>query len=104
MKYAVISLGGKQHVVTEGEKLEINRLENEVSDAFDIKDVLLVVDGDTRSIGAPLVAGAKVAVKVVSHDKGDKIRVATFKAKSRQRKVRGHRQPLTTVEIVSITA
>lgn len=102
MKYAVISLGGKQHVVTEGEKLEVNRLENEESASFDIKDVLLVVDGETRSIGAPLVEGASVSVKVVSHERGEKIRVATYKAKSRQRKVRGHRQELTTVEVVSI--
>lgn len=104
MNYAVISLGGKQHVVTVGETLEVNRLETNENEVFDITDVLLVVDGETRAIGAPLVKGAKVTAKVVVHNKGEKIRVATFKAKSRQHKVRGHRQPLTTVEIVSITA
>lgn len=102
MKYAVISLGGKQHVVTEGEHLEVNRLTDEKE--FTISDILLVVDGDKRSIGAPLVNGAVVKAKVVEHGKGDKIRVAVYKAKSRYRKVRGHRQPLTTVEITSISA
>lgn len=102
MKYAVISLAGSQHVVSEGETLIVNRLDQEENKNFTIEDVLLVVDGETRSIGTPLVSGAKVTLKVVSHDKGEKIRVATFKAKSRQRKVRGHRQPLTTVEVVSI--
>ncbi len=104
MKYAVISLGGKQHVVTEGEKVEVNRLAEDVEGTIEIKDVLLVVDGENKKIGAPLVSGAVVSATVVSHDKGDKIRVATYKAKSRQRKVRGHRQPLTTVEITKISA
>lgn len=104
MNYAVISLGGKQHVVTVGETLEVNRLEAAENETVEIKDVLLVVDGETRTIGAPLVKGASVSVKILTHNKGEKIRVATFKAKSRQHKVRGHRQPLTTVEIVSIKA
>lgn len=104
MKYAVISLGGKQHVVTEGEQLEVNRLDVAENETMKIQDVLLVADGENRQIGTPLVDGAVVTVKVVSHIKGEKIRVATFKAKSRQHKVRGHRQPLTTVEIVSIKA
>lgn len=104
MNYAVISLGGKQHVVTVGETLEVNRLEVAENEVITIPEVLLVVDGDTRSIGAPLVKGATVQAKVITHNKGEKIRVATFKAKSRQHKVRGHRQPLTTVEIISIKA
>lgn len=104
MKYAVISLAGTQHVVSEGETLTVNRLDQEADASFDIKDVLLVVDGEKRQIGAPLVEGASVTLKVVTHDKGEKIRVATFKAKSRQHKVRGHRQSLTTVEVVSIKA
>lgn len=101
MKYAVISISGKQQIVTEGEKLQVDRLEGKEGETLNIKDVLLVVDGDAK-IGTPLVEGAQVKLKVVSHEKGDKIRVATFKAKSRQRKVRGHRQSLTTVEVVSI--
>jgi large subunit ribosomal protein L21 len=53
-------------------------------------------------IGAPLVKGATVTLKVKTHQKGDKIRVAKYKAKSRYRRVYGHRQPETTVEVVSI--
>lgn len=101
MKYAVISISGKQQVVSEGEKLQVDRLEVKEGDTLNIKDVLLVVDGGAK-IGTPLVEGATVKAKVVSHERGEKIRVATFKAKSRQRKVRGHRQSLTTLEIVSI--
>jgi len=101
MKYAVISLSGKQHVVAEGEKLQLDRLPQEPGTTLEIKDVLLVVDGAPK-IGTPLVEGAKVTAKVLSQERGEKIRVATFKAKSRVRKVRGHRQELTTIEIVSI--
>lgn len=102
MKYAVISLGGKQHVVSEGETLQIDRLDATPDETLTIKDVLLTVDGDTMQMGAPLVEKASVTLKVVSHDKGDKIRVAKFKAKSRYRRVQGHRQALTTVQVVSI--
>lgn len=104
MKYAVISLAGKQHVVTEGETLEVNLLPQEVDGTFELKDVLLVVDGETCKVGAPLVEGARVKVKLLDHHRGEKIRVATYKAKSRQRKVRGHRQELSSVEITSISA
>ena len=102
MKYAVIKLSSKQHVVSTGEKLQVDRIDAKEGDTLTIKDVLLVVDGSDVAIGTPLVEKAVVKAKVLSHDKGDKIRVATFKAKSRERKVRGHRQALTTVEIVSI--
>lgn len=101
MKYAVITLSSKQHVVAQGEKLQVDHIDRPEGETFDSKDVLLVVDGDA-TIGTPLVEGAKVTLKVVSHERGEKIRVATFKAKSRERKVRGHRQALTTVEVVSI--
>lgn len=102
MKYAVISLAGFQHVVTEGETLTVNRLPQAEGDTVKLKDVLLVVDGDVRTVGAPLVPDAIVTLKVVTHGKGDKIRVAKFKAKSRYHKVIGHRQPQTTVEVVAI--
>lgn len=102
MKYAVISISGKQQVVTPGEKIQVDRLAIKEGESFEIKDVLLNVDGDKVEIGTPLVSGAAVKAKVLSHERGEKIRVATFKAKSRQRRVKGHRQELTTVEIVSL--
>lgn len=100
MSYAVISLSGKQHVVRVGEKLTVDRLPIAEGE-FEIKDVLLI-GGDKPQIGMPLVEGAVVKAKILSHERGEKIRVATFKAKSREHKVKGHRQELTTIEIVSI--
>ncbi len=102
MKYAVIQIAGKQYRVQEGESVETNRLAEEVGSTLTVSDVLLVVDGEKRTIGTPLVEGAKVTLKIADHHRGEKIRVATYKPKSRYRKVRGHRQELTTWEVVKI--
>lgn len=100
--YAIIQLAGKQYKVAEGDQLVVDRLENEADAAFETSDVLLVTKDDKTSIGEPLVKGASVSLKVVDHHKGDKIRVAKYKSKSRYRKVYGHRQHQTTVEVVKI--
>jgi large subunit ribosomal protein L21 len=102
MKYAVIQIAGKQYKVAEGEKLIISALDTEVGKTVDVSDVLLTVDGDKLAVGTPMVKGASVALKVVDQGKGEKIRVAKFRSKSRYRRVRGHRQMETTVEVLSI--
>lgn len=101
-QYAIIQLLGKQHKVTVGETFVVDRLDQEVGKTFDVKDVLLVAEGDDVKIGTPTVDKAVVSLKVVEHGKGDKIRVATYKAKSKYRKVKGHRQHQSTVEVVKI--
>lgn len=102
MKYAVIQIAGKQYRVEPGQELTVNHLDAEEGKNIEVSDVLLTVDGDTVAIGAPLVKGATVTLKVKSHQRADKVRVAKYKAKSRYRRVYGHRQPETTVEVVSI--
>lgn len=102
MKYAVIQIAGKQYRVSEGDKVETNRLAETVGESITVSDVLLVVDGDKALIGDPLVKGASVTLQINDHHKGDKIRVAKYKSKSRYRKVIGHRQALTTWEVVKI--
>ena len=102
MKYAVIQLGGKQYKVVEGETLTVNSLEGKEGEKIELSDVLLIADDKKLTIGSPLVKGARITVEVVSHQKGDKIRVAKYKAKSRYRRVKGHRQQETSVKIISI--
>ncbi len=102
MKYAVIQINGKQHRVTEDQILTVDHIDQAEGSTFDVAEVLLVVDGDKQTIGNPLVDKAKVTLSVVSHEKDDKIRVATYKAKSRVRRVYGHRQAITNVKVVSI--
>jgi large subunit ribosomal protein L21 len=103
-KYAVIQLLGKQHRVTEGEVIVVDSVSQEDGAKFDVTDVLLVVDGDKISIGQPTVEKAKVTLSVVAQGKGKKIRVAKYKAKSRYRKVKGHRQHQSTLKVEKITA
>lgn len=102
-KYAVIQLLGKQHQVKEGDVLTVDRMDLAENKSLKTNDVLLVVDGADRQIGTPLVDKASVTLKALSHQKGKKIRVAKFKAKSRYRRVMGHRQRQTTLEVVKIS-
>jgi large subunit ribosomal protein L21 len=100
-KYAIIQLQGKQYQVAVGDEFVIDRLESD-DKKIDVTDVLLVVDGEKRQIGQPLVKGAKVSLELLADQKGEKIRVAKYKAKSRYRKVIGHRQLQTVVKVLSI--
>ena len=102
MTYAVIQIQGKQFIIEEGDELTIDRLENKVEDKLVITDVLLVKDDKNTFVGTPTVAGASVTALIKDHHKGEKIRVAKYKAKSRYRKVRGHRQLQTTLVIKKI--
>jgi large subunit ribosomal protein L21 len=81
--YAVIQLAGKQYRVQEGDTLTVNRLEQEEGKTFTTNEVLLTVADGAATIGAPFVSGAQVKLEVVKNQKGEKIRVATYKAKSR---------------------
>lgn len=101
MQYAVIKTGGKQYKVKEGDILEVARLgatDGEVS--FD--EVLLVANNGKVTVGTPLVPNMKVTAKVLGEVKGDKVRVAKFKAKVRFRRVTGFRALLTRVQVASI--
>jgi len=102
MKYAVIKTGGKQYKVNEGDELLIEKIEAKEGDSLTLDQVLLLVDEKKVKVGQPLVKEAKVKVKILAQTKGEKIRVAKFRAKSRYRKVKGHRQRLTKIKIVKI--
>lgn len=100
--YAVIRTGGKQYLVTEGQYLEVEKLDIEEGNNFDITDVLLVVSNGKAVIGQPVVAGTKVVAKVLAQTKADKQIVFKYKAKKNYRVKTGHRQKLTKIEIIKI--
>lgn len=103
MKAAVISLGGKQHLVQEAETITVDaHLDQKEGDTLKVSDVLLSVSDSGVVVGTPTVAKAEVTLEVIKSGHHDKIRVATYKAKARQRKVRGHKQPATELKVVSI--
>lgn len=102
--YAIIRTGGKQYRVSEGDVVNVEKLNVEEGQEVVFDEVLTVVnDGDVK-VGAPTVAGAKVTAKVAKQGKADKIFVFKYRAKSNYRKGQGHRQPFTQVEITSIQA
>ena len=101
MKYAIIKNGGHQYKVTEGQTIEVEKLESDGT-SYVFEEVLLVVDGDNVAVGAPTVEGMKVYADIVAEVKGDKIEVFKYKSKSRYRKHTGHRQKYTQVKVTSI--
>ncbi len=101
MQYAIIALQGKQYKVSPGDKLTVDLLSSAVGDKIEVTDVLLVNKDGKIEVGTPLVK-AKVILKVLEKGKDKKIRVAQYKAKSKYRKVYGHRQNITNVEVMSI--
>jgi|SRR5690606_11847539 large subunit ribosomal protein L21 len=102
--YAVIVSGGKQHRVVEGETLRLEKLEVGTGETFDFDKVLMIADGDNVKIGAPYVEGGKVSAEVVSHGRGDKVRIIKFRRRKHFRKQQGHRQWFTEVKITGISA
>ena len=101
-KYAIIKLSGKQFKVAEGDEFITDRLGQDEGETFSTEEDLLVHDGKKAKVGQPFVKGAEVELKVKAHQRSKKLRVAKYKAKSRYRRVKGHRQPQSVVEIVSI--
>ena len=102
--YAIVEISGKQYKVPEGDIVFVDRIEElEEGKSTTFDKVLLVSDGNKVTVGTDTVKGAKVKATVVGHGKAKKIRVYKYKAKKNERKVRGHRQPYTKIQIEKIT-
>ena len=104
MKYAVIKSGGKQYKVIEGEEILVDNLGLKDGKTVDFNEVMLLVDDEEIKIGNPYVENLTVKAKVKASVKGDKIRTAKFKAKSRYHKVTGYRHSYTQLIIEKISA
>ena len=101
MAYAVIKTGGKQYRVQQGDKIDVERLDLEVGSEASF-DALLVNDGSTTKIGAPLVDGASVKATVLDQFRGKKGVAFKFKRRKGFHKTKGFRRSLTTLQITSI--
>ena len=101
--YAVVEQGGKQYRVSEGDTLDIDRLEAEEGAEIELNRVLLI-GGDKVKVGSPAVKGAKVTAKVVSHHLGDKVETFKYRPRKRYRKLGGFRSSVTKIEITGIKA
>ena len=101
--FAVVDIKGFQEKVTEGQKLQIPRIVGEAGTKVVFDQVLLLSKDSTVTVGMPNVAGVSVEAKVLEHTRGDKIRVVKQRRRKRYRRVKGHRQEYTEIEIVKIT-
>ena len=100
--YAVIKTGGKQFKVTEGDTLKVEKLSTEVGKVLNLNSVLTLVDGDKITIGTPIVKGASVDATVISHGRGDKVKIFKMNRRKGYRKSQGHRQSFTEIKIDKI--
>ena len=102
--YAVFQSGGKQHRVSEGQTIRLEKLDIATGETIEFDQVLLIADGEDVKIGAPLVSGGVVKAEIVAHGRGEKIKVVKFRRRKHYRKQQGHRQWFTDVKITAIGA
>ncbi len=102
--YAVIKTGGKQYRVANGEKLKVEQIPADIGQEIILDQVLMVGQGSEVKVGAPLVAGATVTVKVVSHGRADKVKIFKLRRRKHYQKHQGHRQNYTEIEVSAINA
>ncbi|MDD2317941.1 MAG: 50S ribosomal protein L21 [Desulfobacterales bacterium] len=102
--YAVISSGGKQYKVSEGEVLRVEKIPGEIGNPVTFDRVLLFSDGENISIGQPVLDNVAVRGHIVEQGKAKKILVFKYKRRKGYRRKQGHRQTFTAIKIESIGA
>ena len=104
MAYAIFKTGGKQYKVQEGDKIDVEKIDVEVGGEASFAEVLLIGDGASTKIGDPIIEGASVTAEVVDQHRAKKVTAFKFKRRKGHHKTKGHRQPLTRLQIKSISA
>jgi len=108
--FAVIKTGGKQYLVSPGDKIKVEKLDAKEGKEITLSEVLLCDTSDSLSagknkkieVGTPFLKDVKVMAKVLNHGKGEKLIIFKYKPKKRYKRKIGHRQQFTEVEIISI--
>jgi large subunit ribosomal protein L21 len=100
--YAIIKTGGKQYKVQAGEQIRVEGLAGDVGSSISFGEVLLVGAGDSVKLGAPLLSGASVKATIVSHGRGEKVKIFKMRRRKHYQKTQGHRQSYTEVRIDDI--
>ena len=101
--YAIIATGGKQYKVSEGDVIEVEKLDAAEGDTVTF-DQVLAVGSDKLVVGDPTVSSASVNGKVLKQGRGKRVIVYKYKPKSGYHKKNGHRQAFTQVQIDKINA
>jgi len=101
VKYGIVKIGGKQYTVRQGREIYVDRIDQEVGKEITLETLATFTDEGMIDLGKPVLKEG-VTGKIIEQLKGEKIRVARFKAKVRYRRVRGFRPQLTKVQIIKI--
>jgi large subunit ribosomal protein L21 len=101
--YAVFMTGGKQYRASKGDIVEVEKLPAAEGEQVEFNDVLLIGEGANLKVGTPKVAGGKVAARVVSQGRTDKVSVIKFKRRTTYKRIGNHRQAFTRVQITDIS-
>ena len=102
MNFAVIKTGGKQYLVSPGDKIKVEKLNVEPGKEVIFDQVLLLEKDKKIEIGTPFIQDAKVTAKALSQDRNKKVIIFKYKPKTRYKKKTGHRQPYTEIEIMKL--
>ena len=102
MKYAIVESGGKQYRAVEGGTLEVDRLPVEAGANVKLEQVLLLADGETITVGTPVIKDSPIWTTVVEHFKGEKVIIFNYSPKKRIRVKTGHRQNYTRLRVEQI--
>jgi len=102
--FAVVKAGGKQYKVEKGDVISVEKIDAEIGSTVELGPVLMTGGEDSSvEVGAPVLEGRKVSGKIIGQNKGPKIVIWKHRRRKNYRKKQGHRQSLTTVEIVEIS-
>jgi large subunit ribosomal protein L21 len=101
--YAVIKTGGKQHKVSEGDVIAIEKVSGGKGETVIFDEVLMVSSGEDIKVGTPCLEGARVSGEIIDQTKANKINVFKMKRRKGFKKKTGHRQKLTRMKIKEIS-
>ena len=102
--YAVVKTGGKQYRVVAGDKLKVEQIPADVGAEVILDQVLMVGEGESVRLGQPILSGASVKATVVSHGRGEKVKIFKMRRRKHYQKHQGHRQNFTEIQISGIAA
>jgi large subunit ribosomal protein L21 len=101
--YAVIRTGGKQHKVSQGDEISIEKIDGSKGETIVFDEVLMVSSGEDIKVGTPFLTGARVEAEIIDQTKAGKINVFKMKRRKGFKKKTGHRQKLTRMKIKEIS-
>jgi len=100
--YAIVEIGSQQYRVSEGDEIEIQKLEGEIGQRIEFEKVLLIADGENVAVGQPTVKEAKMIGELVGQGKEKKVIAFQRRRRKDSKRKQGHRQPFTRIKVVEI--